>query len=77
MAERVGIVIHWLGLLVGILGGIYFIDLINNSPRIPFNLEAWIWLFFILLIPLALAWFIRWIIVGKVKFFPWQSNPKD
>ena len=71
IAERLGWLIHWLGFLGGFF--IFIISLILGWEDILVRFVGGI----IFTICWGIGWFIRWILVGKVKFLPWQQNPKD
>ncbi len=72
IAERLGWLIHWLGFVGGLLTLIFLIAVFGWEDTTARGFG-----FIIFLICWGLGWFIRWILVGKVKSLPWQSNPKD
>ena len=76
MRERLGFVIHWLGFIGGMIFLISWIEMYLSDEGL-FRMEDWTMLVYLVSICWGVSWLIRWILVGKVKFFPFQSNSED
>lgn len=75
IVNRLGLVIHWIGFVVGIMlfvtmivGG--FVELADASSDAPASFILAILLFLVCLLP---AWLIRYILVGKCSVYPWEK----
>ena len=68
MLERLGLVIHWLGFITGsilcLLPVIAEADISTTFSVVTFSFV----IFFLC------PWAIRYILAGKIHFFPWMKN---
>ena len=79
MLSRLGLVIHWIGFVVGITAAMSREDLqiaITNAEGgsdIP-NLKNWLFILLLGVGPITLAWAIRFILTGNKSPLPWVAN---
>lgn len=74
--NRLALVIHWTGFVVGVLGFITmivggFAELAEASSDAPASFLLSVVVFLVFLLP---AWLIRYILVGKCSIYPWENN---
>lgn len=82
MLNRLGLVIHWISFLVGIMIAtivIYnaFLNLttirsLDGGYDTQYLIDSALLLIPISILPLLLGWLIRYILSGKVHFLPWK-----
>ena len=81
-AERLGITIHWIGFVIGLLAGgtgVYGLYMnvttqrsLDGSLQWEFIYDSLLLIPVFFLLPLLAGWFIRWLLVGKTHFLPFK-----
>ena len=66
MLERLGLVIHWVGFLAGVISVIFFF-LLGGDLTITLFFSTFSFVIFS-----VCSWAIRYILAGKVHFLPWR-----
>jgi hypothetical protein len=69
MIKRLGLVIHWLGFIIGIGSSLFLASvLFNEGIGIAFSLGVIFFVVFHLV-----GWAVRYILTGNKSIFPWKS----
>ena len=82
MLERFALVIHWIGFVTGLIlatvitKNMYLnitkVRSLDNTLDTEFIIQSALLLIPVSVLPLLLAWLIRYILIGKIHILPWR-----
>lgn len=73
IAKRLGLVIHWIGFVIGFFFfGLSLFAGLSGAESDGLNVSIYGLIFF--LISTSFGWLIRYIIIGKIHFLPWKKS---